>query len=386
MSLINDYLKKTQDEAPHREQPADVPPTLKGGGTSRGGRRGLRISVIAVLGIIAGVAYYHFQSSLRKTAPPPDLVASLGERPLTYSARSKAPATSTAEQPLPVSGAIASVSATDTSQPTPTEERAAADKPTQTKDRPQATRQEPAKVAEAIPEEAEKTASPEPKQAVQIAQASPKVTIAPLQKPKEQETVEVDSNHYFQIGLIAQKDGDFQEAERFYQEVLVQDPAHMGALTNLAAVYIQQKKTADAERTLQKILRIDPKNTKALINLGIISLNRNQPDQAKERFQEALRIDPREETALINLAYLASQENDTALAEKYYKDILSITPQNVQVLLAYASLLEKNSRFAEAISCYQKSLDVPAVKENDQLCRQIRDRIDVLRYYYGAPR
>ena len=122
------------------------------------------------------------------------------------------------------------------------------------------------------------------------------------------------------------------------------------------------------------------------VNLGIINLTFNQREQAKMGFQEALRINPREETALINLAFLAQQENNTALAEKCYKDILSIDSENSEVLLAYASLLEKNSRFAEALSCYQKSLEMPTVIDNEQLYGRVRDRIDLLRYYYSPQR
>jgi len=394
MSLINDYLKKTQDEAPPPDDPGDVPPLLKSGGKGGSGKLAIRISVIAALGLIAGVVYYNFQPSMRKTNPHRDLVASLSEGTLPYSARSKAPAntstsaTGNAENPsenFPAAGAIAAVSAGEASKPAPIESITPAVKPAQTGPSPEVTVQQPAKAIGTNPEAA-KNPSPQPRQTTQIAQASPTVKIAPIQKPEKSKIVEVDLNHYFQIGLVAQQDGDFQEAEKFYREVLLQDPAHMDALTNLAAVYIHQKKITDAEKILRKILRIDPKNTKAIVNLGIINLTFNQREQAKMRFQEALRINPREETALINLAFLAQQENNTALAEKCYKDILSIDSENSEVLLAYASLLEKNSRFAEALSCYQKSLEMPTVIDNEQLYGRVRDRIDLLRYYYSPQR
>lgn len=388
MSLINDYLKKTQHEAPHPDQPGDIPPILKSGGKGGSGRITLRVSMIAVLGIVAGVAYYHFQSSGQKMNAPGDLVASLGESTLPSPGKSKALApaatTGTPEEALSAAGAAA-VSPKEALHPTPPESRAPADEPVQTEQRSEAAGHQPPPVVETN-SEVGKTITPEPQKTRPVAQVSPAVTIAPLKKPETSSTVDVDLNHSFQIGIIAQKDGDFREAERFYQEVLRQDPAHTGALVNLAAIYIHQNKTADAEKTLQRILRIDPKNTKALVNLGIINLTLNEREQAKRRFQEALRIDSQEETALINLAFLANQENELALAEGYYKDILRIAPQNAQVLLAYASLLEKNSRFAEALSCYQKSLEVPAVIENPQLSRQVEDRINVLRYYYTAQR
>jgi len=316
---------------------------------------------------------------MRKTNPPPDLVASLSEGTLQSPVQGKAPATASATKPA---GAIAAVSAKEASKLAPPESIVPAEKPAQTEPSLEATVQQPAKATETKPEAA-KTPSRQPKKTVHIAQASLPVRVAPIQKPEKPKTVEVDLNHYFQIGLMAQKEDDFQEAEKFYREVLLQDPAHMGALINLAAVYIHQKKTTDAEKTLRKILRIDPKNTKAIVNLGIINLTLNQREQARMRFQEALRINPREETALINLAFLAKQEDNTSLAEKYYKDILSIDSENFEVLLAYASLLEKNSRFKEALSCYQKTLEVPAVIENEQLYGRVRDRIDLLRYYYN---
>lgn len=365
MSLINDYLKKTQNESPPLEQPGDVPPVLKSSGKGKGGSPLVRLVIIVFIGVIAGALYFKFQFSPQKTTPPPESIAQ------EISSR-QAPVEK--KEPTIISF-----------------EKTISENSPQAKEKPETPvkygevppQPEKISVAEATPPvetkvSSQKSAPSAPATPSLQAQAPPPVQIKPIEKA---EKVEVDISHLYQTGLLAEKDGDFKGAEKFYQVVLKKDPSHIEALTNLSGVYIQLNRFTEAESTLKKVLRINPKNTKALVNLGIIDLKLNQFASAEGRFKEVLQLNPKDETALINLAYLAQRENNVLLMEKYYKDILSVDPDNYQVLLVYASFLEKNNRFAEAQTYYQNCLNLDEVKGNEQLNNQIKDRIKLLKDY-----
>lgn len=370
MSLIHDYLKKTQVEAPSQDKTGDVPPALKSSAKKRDLASIFRVAAVIAVVIIAGMVYLAVHSTTQKMTIPPDLVEqpphleveelSPGPRPLDV--KLIAPITEPGEK------AVAAAVPTAPAEALPPMKRAA---PAAKKE---VTTPPVASEALATPD------SPEPPFPVE-SYPPVKVRVAPIAPPVATRTVEVDQDHYYQLGLLAQKQGDYREAEKQYRGVLVDNPAHLGALTNLAAVYILQNSYTQARTTLDRILRLDPHNTKAVVNLGIISLKTGEPDSAERRFQEALRIDPGEETALTNLAYLAKQQNNTVQLEEYYRRLLAAAPDNVEIMFAYASLLEQGSRFAEASSLYQKCLDLDAVKGNQPLSRQITDRIGLLRAY-----
>lgn len=191
----------------------------------------------------------------------------------------------------------------------------------------------------------------------------------------------ININNYYQLGIVAQKKRNYQSAKSFYNGVLAQDSRHIGALTNLAAVYIHEERFVDAEATLAKIRRIEPSNIKAIVNSGIIAFRLKRFEKARELFQRVLTLNPREEIALINLACISKQENDIALTEKYYKRILTISTNNKDVLLAYAALLEQNNRLDQAVTRYRESLDIEEVIQNVSLYNQINERIRILNYY-----
>jgi Flp pilus assembly protein TadD len=376
MSLINDYLKKTQVEAPPSERTGDVPPALMSSGKTRDLAAILRVATIFVVVIIAGMVFLVVHSTTQKATIPPDLA---GRHPYLEAERRAPAPTPVANEtiaPAPKEHAkapVVSVPPLTTEKPAP----AIAVEPPADKPETVVVKKEETSLPENISAPVNKTVA----RSSPAANEYPPVRVVPMQPPVAARTVEVDQAHYYQLGLMAQQQGDFREAEKYYQQLLADDPAHLEALTNLSAVYILQNNYTQARTTLDRILRLHPHNTKALVNLGIISLKSGQPDSAERRFQEALSIDPEEQTALTNLAYLAKQQNNTSQLEGYYKKLLGIAPDNVEILFAYASLLEQGSRFGEASSLYRQCLELDAVKGNQPLAQQITERIRVLRSY-----
>lgn len=376
MSLINDYLKKTQVEAPPQDKMGDVPPALKSSAKTRDWASILRVAAVVAVVSIAGMVYLVVHSTTQKMTLPPDLMEQPPEIEVAEVSPAPLPAAERGAPPVP-KGTESLVSSAPVTAP---QELSAA---------PRAQQQPNKKSAPAAPKNQDivppvATAAPAKTDSPEIAAPAhdyPPVRVAPIAPPVVTRTVEVDQDHYYQLGLMAQKQGDYRDAEKHYRGVLVDNPAHIEALTNLAAVYVLQNNYPEARTILDRILRLDPHNTKALVNLGIISLKTGEPETAERKFQEALSIDPDEETALTNLAYLAKQKNDLTQLEGYYKKLLAVAPDNVEIIFAYASLLEQGSRFSEASSLYQKSLDLDTVKANRPLMQQITDRIGLLRSY-----
>lgn len=185
----------------------------------------------------------------------------------------------------------------------------------------------------------------------------------------------------YQIALQAQHNNNYGRAERFYRNVLREDPRHENALVNLAAIYIQETRLQEARSLIDKVIEMNPENPKALVNAGMIVLQQNNEKAAADYFRQALQYNPIEETALINLAYLAQQEKRYDEAGAYYEKVVRVSPEKTDILLAYAGLEEKKQQYSSAISLYRRCLDQMSMQKHPHQYERIKRRIQVLRQY-----
>lgn len=469
MSLVNEYLQKTQQDAPGPKSNGAVPPILTSGGSRKDPEKPRRtwilfLGTLAVLGIVIVAVF----PVLHKTTPgdsakdrptqtastvavepakdqvvaavkpaPPATVPTAGqdrEPEPSSGAAEEAPAETTKVGPDTLAAGTASAAAPtepETLKPDkpktvdgPQQSTIAQNKPRtpQAKAMPDAGTEERVDTAMAgnirtdnrmppvsaplgggyavggqpISEEvlaAGLGATYAPSQVTISSQDAGSAAAVKASKTKKEEKPGVSgeassvqrltSTNYYQLGLIAQQQGNYSQAERYYQLGLQRSPTDLNILINLSSIYLSEGKDEDAARVLKKAQVIGGNNPKLLTNMGLLELHRNNMGQAKQWFGRALNVSPRDVTVLTNLAYLAQMEDNSSDMEDYYGRILQVTPQNGEVILAYASLLERQARYGEATDAYNRALKLDSVKSDSQLNSQIRARIRLLRQITG---
>lgn len=343
MSLINDYLKKTENNTKGNHQAGDLPPVLKTIGKNSGPALYLRVASLVLLVLIAGAGLYLYR-----------LPGKIRE---DHGAKKQITVTATADK-------------IETSRP---------DQNIALPPEPAAVK-EPAMVSlpikELEPPETEPGANVKPV-AVPRKKELPTtdMTVSSVRKQAtvEKQTVNIDS--YYQLGCIAQKDGRYNDAARYYNEVLNQAPAHLDALTNLTVIYIDRKHYKKAGQLIARIRKLDPSNAKSFVNEGLMLLTSGNSAAAIKAFETALKINSNEEAALTNLAYIAGQQNDIRLMERCYKG--TAVPVN-EIALTYAAMLEKKARYDEAVAVYAAVVNNPENKKNYQLINSIKDRVKLI--------
>lgn len=188
-------------------------------------------------------------------------------------------------------------------------------------------------------------------------------------------------NNYFQIALVAQRQRDFDQAEKFYNRVLEMRPGHLESMTNLSVIYMELDQEFKARKMIQDILQINPDDARAYVNLGVMDLSRNDFESARENFSKALEKNPREQTALTNMAYIAKRQGDFDQVERYYERILNIQPKNMNILLTFAGAMEQKKDLQKAQDLYIQALEIAEESRNNDMIRQIRERISMINYY-----
>jgi tetratricopeptide (TPR) repeat protein len=94
------------------------------------------------------------------------------------------------------------------------------------------------------------------------------------------------------LGMVADYSGDQKGAEEEFKRALALDPTDLQARTQLASVFINQRKLDDARRELNRALEQDPNSYSALYLLGQIERTQGNLPAALSDFEKAAQMNP----------------------------------------------------------------------------------------------
>ena len=108
-----------------------------------------------------------------------------------------------------------------------------------------------------------------------------------------------DTASLFTLGLISKKEGDYKEAERYYQKVLERNPQNSLARVNLGNVYCAIKKPDQAIEQYQQALALKPSSAAAHFNLSRAYLQKFMFTESEAEFMKAKHLDSSAVTYLL---------------------------------------------------------------------------------------
>lgn len=130
------------------------------------------------------------------------------------------------------------------------------------------------------------------------------------------------------LGDKALKNGEYQEALKYYDRAVYLDRNNTVAWTKKAAAEIYLQKFDAALKSLDEAINLDKKNADAWFNRGIIFDRRRKYEDALEYYNRALRYEPRHVKALNNKGTVLGQLERWDEAGKCFEEVLRIDPKN----------------------------------------------------------
>lgn len=97
---------------------------------------------------------------------------------------------------------------------------------------------------------------------------------------------------WYNIGLIAQINGNDKAAITNYDKALETDPVYTSAMYNKALIVVKSDLPGGIE-ILQEIVDIDPKASTAYLQLGLAYQKQNKDTDAQAAFTKAVELDPK---------------------------------------------------------------------------------------------
>jgi len=143
-------------------------------------------------------------------------------------------------------------------------------------------------------------------------------------------------NAWNNLGLLATREGQTEEAIPYFEEALRLSPDHLIALENLGNAYRQQKHWAEARKVLERAVAVGPQDPEANYSLAMVFAQMDDNDHAYDYLQRALKLRPVYPEALNNLGvlYLRTRRRDEAVAS--FEECIRLAPQFDQSYLNLA--------------------------------------------------
>ncbi|MGD1804247.1 FkbM family methyltransferase [Dapis sp. BLCC M126] len=168
-----------------------------------------------------------------------------------------------------------------------------------------------------------------------------------------------DINQEFQRAIQLQKEGNLQEAESIYINILKSDSNHVASLINLGLIEQGKGKLDEATQFYKYAFSLDPNNISLLYLLARITQELNQLDEAITYWQKLVQLKP--DSALEfygNIGNSLVQQGKFDEALNYFRRALEISPKSFQAHQAIGNLLIRQEKLLEAKSEFSKALQI----------------------------
>jgi len=226
----------------------------------------------------------------------------------------------------------------------------------------------------------------------------------------------------FARALALQQAGDFEQAERLYEQILRIDPQqasvwhHLGLVVHrsgrldqasecisravsldasnaifhgdLGTIWHQLGRFDEAIDCFQQAVELAPEHAQAHYSLGLVLKERGNQVGAKLRFQQAVRLHPEFAEAWNELGILHQVLGETGEASACFSRLISLVPDMAGGHFNLGNLRLGENRLVEAAACYVRALELeprfPEALNNLGTALHRLGRIEQARHAYEA--
>jgi tetratricopeptide (TPR) repeat protein len=150
--------------------------------------------------------------------------------------------------------------------------------------------------------------------------------------------------------------GNLEQAERCYREVLGADPHHEEALALLGGICLQQGRLDEALARFRTVRELHPSSAEAHMNLGTALAAAGKDLEAETMFRQAIALRPDWALAYFHLGNVLSRRHRLEEAVVCYRRALLLNPADPQTLNNLGTVLVELNQPNEAVRCYHQAL------------------------------
>lgn len=166
------------------------------------------------------------------------------------------------------------------------------------------------------------------------------------------------SYFYLLLGIHAENNKRFQEAEEAYEKALICDSDSKYIIRKLPLLLVRMGKPEKAAQWLRKAIQKLPNETADRLFLARLAIQNKNIEEAIQLYREVLALTPEDDTLLLRIGFLQSQQNHFTDAEKTLKKALELNPDSLFAYLYLARLAKRTEEYKKAEKYYHKALKI----------------------------
>lgn len=187
--------------------------------------------------------------------------------------------------------------------------------------------------------------------------------------PSAQERAELE----YRRGVLAQRQGDAEQAAASYRAALADYPEHAAARQTLAALLIEVKQFDDAEELLRKGTELAPVRLASTLALARLKVERNQAPAALELLQKHAAAGEGSAEYQGFAGALLNRAGRVAEAVERYQVATRLAPSEGRWWAGLGIALEAAGKGQEAREAYQKARTLPGLPAD--LAQHVEQRL-----------
>ena len=158
--------------------------------------------------------------------------------------------------------------------------------------------------------------------------------------------------------LHLQRQGNLQEAERFYRRVLGQEANNVHALNLLGALCVNSNRPDEGTRLIQQALLSRPDDPQALVNLALGLRQLGRTDEAIPCLERSLSLKSDNAFALNSLGSLLLDSGRPEEAIVHYKKAAKLDSASADIWCNLSSALNDIKQHREAMMAVRRALEI----------------------------
>ena len=182
--------------------------------------------------------------------------------------------------------------------------------------------------------------------------------------PSDQNT-SLPTNDPVGNAFVQFQQGKIQEAESLLQSVLVDEPNHPDALYGLGIIYFETERFADSAQYLARLDAAQPGSKDLLLRLASAYALADQPSKAVDTYKKLLTIAPHTPNIHFNLGVMLSDLHRWEEASSAFELAIEQEPGSSETLLNLADTYDRQARFEEAITVWQRAIALTGTVAQD---------------------
>lgn len=181
--------------------------------------------------------------------------------------------------------------------------------------------------------------------------------------PQTIETKTVENDALILVDEVL-KNGDYEKAEIYLNDLLSKSPNSSLLLNALGTVYAAKGDLARAVEAFKKAIAIKPDFCDAYYNLGLANNRQSRQSEAIENFLQVVRLNPHDSVAQNDLGALYYAQGKSLLAKGHFIRALEASPLYKNALMNLFELCWNEGAYDEALIWMERFLKAAKLDQN----------------------